>query len=212
MKCPSHDKPLEVFCETCKELICQDCTVRIHRDHDYDVVSDYYPRYCQKLETSLKSVSDNVTAVTNVLTALADRENEIKEQGEVTKEEIHIMVEEMNAALHQSERQLTREVNIVTDSKLQVLSEQKKLAEMILSQLKDCQKFVEQCLEIGSPQVVVSSTKQMMDRMSHVTQQVNIEEFNPREKANLYFKRDFNVIDMLRHIGDIGKQGSINIY
>ena len=104
MKCPSHDKPLEVFCETCKELICQDCTVRIHRDHDYDVDSDYYPRYCQKLETSLKSVSDKVTAVINVLTALADRENEIKEQGEVTKEEIHIMVEEMNAALHQSER------------------------------------------------------------------------------------------------------------
>ena len=48
--------------------------------------------------------------------------------------------------------------------------------------------------------------------MSHVTQQVNIEEFNPREKANLYFKRDFNVIDTLRHIGDIGKQSSINIY
>ena len=57
------------------------------------------------------------------------------------------MVEEMNAALHQSEKQLTREVNIVTDSKLQVLSEQKKLAEMILSQLKDCQEFVEQCLD-----------------------------------------------------------------
>ena len=203
MKCSIHNKPLEIFCGTCEELICHDCIVRIHRDHDYDLVSDCYLKDCQKLETNLNSVSDKVTAVTDVLTALTERENEIKEQGEFIKEEIHFIVEEMINILHQSERQLTREVNTVTDSKLQVLSEQKKSAEMILSQLKDCQEFVEQSLEIGSSQEVVTSTKQMMDRMSHMTEQVNIEEFNPREKANVHFKKDSNIVDTLHHIGDI---------
>ena len=113
------------------------------------------------------------------------------------------MVEEMIDILRQSERQLTREVDAVTDSKLQVLSEQKKSAERRLSQLKDCQEFVEQSLEIGSPQEVVTSTKQMMEHMSHVTQQINIEEFNPREKADVYFKKDSNIVDSLHHIGDI---------
>ena len=203
MKCSTHNKPLEIFCGTCEELICHDCTVRIHRDHDYDLVSDCYPKHCQKLETSLKSVSDKIIAVTDVLTALTDRENEIREQGEVVKEDIHVMVEEMIDILGQIERQLTKEVNTVTDSKLQVLSEQKKPAERRLNELKDCQEFVEQSLEIGSPQEVVISTKQMMERMSHVTQQVNIEEFNPKEKANLHFKKDSNIVDTLHHIGDI---------
>ena len=41
--CTDHNKPLEIFCETCEELICHtDCTVRKHKDHDYDVVSDTY--------------------------------------------------------------------------------------------------------------------------------------------------------------------------
>ena len=203
MKCSTHNKPLEIICGTCEELICYDCTIRIHRDHDYNLVSDCYPKHCQKLETSLKSISDKVTPVTDVLTALTERENEIREQGEVVKEEIRVMVEEMIDVLRQSERQLTREVDTVTGSKLQVLSEQKKSAEMILSQLKDCQEFVEQSLEIGSPQQVVTSTKQMMERISHVTEQVNIEEFNPREKANLHFKKDSNIFDTLDHIGDI---------
>ena len=204
IKCSKHKKPLEIFCGTCEELICQHCTVRIHKDHDYDLVSDYYPKHCQKLKTSLMSVNDKVTAVTDVLTALTDRENEIREQGEIVKEEIHVMVEEMIDILRQSERHLTREVDTVTDSKLQVLSEQKKSAEMRLSQLKDCQEFVEQSLEIGSPQEVVTSTKQMMKHMSHVTKQVvNIEEFNPKEKANVYFKKDSNIVDTLYHIGDI---------
>ena len=203
IKCSAHNEPLKIFCGTCEELICHDCTVRIHRDHDYDLISDCYPNYCQKLEASVKSVSDKVTAVTDVLTVLADRENEIRERGEFVKEEIHVMVEEMIDILHQSERQLTREVDTVTGSKLQVLSEQKKSAERRLSQLKDCQEFVEQSLEIGSPQEVVTSTKQMMERMSHVTQQVNIEEFNPREKANVYFKKDSKIANRLHHIGDI---------
>ena len=203
MKCSIHNKRLKIFCGTCEELICQDCTVRIHRDHDYDLVSDCYSKHCQKLERSLKSVNDKVTAVTDVLTDLTDRENEIREQGEVIKEEIDVMVEEIINVLRQSERQLTREVDTVTGSKLQVLSEQKKSAETRLSQLKDCQEFVRQSLEIGSSQEVVSSTKQMMDRMSHVTEQVSIEEFNPREKANLYFKKDSNIVDTLHHIGDI---------
>ena len=201
--CSTHNEPFKIFCRTCEKLICHDCTVRIHRDHDYDLISDCYLQRCQKLETCLKSVSDKVTAVTDVLLALTDRENEIREQGEVIKEEIHIMVEEMIDTLCQSEGQMTREVDTITGSKLQILSEQKKSAEMRMSQLKDCQEFVEQSLEIGSPQEVITSTKQMMEHMSHVTQQVNIEKFIPREKANIYFKKDSNILDTLYHIGDI---------
>ena len=203
INCSTHDKPLEIFCETCDKLICQHCIIRIHRDHNYDLVSDYFPKLRQKLKKRLKSVCDKVTAVTDAQTALTDIENEIREQGEVIKEEIHVIVKEIIDVLHQSERQLTIEVDTVTGSKLKVLSEQKKSAEIRLSQLKDCQEFVKQSLKIGSPQEVASFTKQMMKRMSHVTQQVNIEEFESKEKANLHFKKDSNIIDTLRHIGDI---------
>ena len=200
IKCSTHNKPLEIFCETCDKLFCQHCTVRIHRGHNYDLVSDWFPKHCQKLKTSLKSVSDKVTAVKDVLTALTDIENEIREQEKITKEKIHVIVKEMIDVLHQSERQLTREVETVTGSKLLVLSEQKKLAEMRLSQLNDCQEFVKHSLEIGSPQDILTFTKQMMEHMSHVTQTVNIEEFNFKEKADLYFKKDSNIINTLCHI------------
>ena len=203
IKCSEHNKPLEIFCETCQEVICQYCTLRVHKHHDYDLVNAHYPKQHKKLETSLKTVGDNIIAVIDVLTALTDRENEIREQGEVVKEEIHIMVEEMIDVLHQSERQLTREVDTVTGSKLQVLSDQKKSAKTRLIQLKDCQEFVQKSLEIGSPQEVVTSTKQMMERMNHVTQQVNIEEINPREKADVHFMKDSKIVDTLHHLGDI---------
>ena len=203
MNCPNHNKPLEIFCETCEDLICQHCTVRIHRDHDYDLVSDCYPKHCQKLKKHLKPVRESTTAVTDVLISLTNRESDIREQGEVVKKEIHIMAEEMIDIIHQSERQLTREVDAITGSKLQELSKQKTPAEKILDHLKDCQEFVEQSLVIGSPQQLVTSTTQMMKRMTDVTKQVNIEEFIPKEKADIHFIKNRSIFNTLSHIGDI---------
>ena len=74
---------------------------------------------------------------------------------------------------------------------------------MSLSHLKDCEDYVEQSLKIDSPQQVLMSKKQMMERMSQVTTQVNVEEFNPTEKADVRLIKDSKVVKSLHHIGDI---------
>ena len=185
MNCSKHDDPLRIFCETCQELICRDCTVRIHRDHEYDTITDSYHKHHQVLETSLNPVNKLIDSVAIALTDLNNRKSEIKEQGDMVKQEIHLTAEEMIEKIRQSERQLTREVETAVDSKLQVLSGQIKSTEMSLSQLKDCKEFVEQSLKMGSHQQVLMSKKQMMEHMSHVTKKINVEEYNPIEKADV---------------------------
>uniref|UniRef100_A0A1X7SDB1 B-box C-terminal domain-containing protein n=1 Tax=Amphimedon queenslandica TaxID=400682 RepID=A0A1X7SDB1_AMPQE len=110
------------------------------------------------------------------------------------------MVEEMVNVLRQSERKLTEQAKRVTDAKLKVLSEQIKSAEKSLSLLDDVEDYVEQSLKTGSPQQVLRSKKQMMERMSEVTAQINVEELHPKEKADFAFSKD---IRSLHHIGDI---------
>ena len=186
MNCSKHNKSVKIFCETCQELICRDCTVRIHRDHEYDTITDSYHKHRQMLETSLNPVNKLIDRVATSLIDLSNRKSEIKEQGDMVKQEIHLTAEEMIEKIRQSEKQLTREVETAVDSKLQVLSGQMKSAEMSLSQLNDSKEFVEQSLELGSSQQVLMSKKQMMERMSHVTKEINdAEEYNPIEKADV---------------------------
>ena len=87
----------------------------------------------------MKEVSDKVAHVTNILVALADRENEIRAQRESIKDEIHVTVKEINNTLQQ---QLIGNLNEVTGSKLLVLSEPKKSAEMKLSKFEECKESV----------------------------------------------------------------------
>ena len=185
MNCSKHDDPLRIFCETCEEVICGYCAIGDHRNHNCTPIKDSYEKHHKELETSLNPVKKMMDDIINVVTALTKRENEVKKQGDMVKQEIHLMVEKMIEKLRQSERQLTREVETATDSKLQVLSGQKKSAEMSLSRLKDCKEFVEQSLKTGSQQQVLMSKKQMMERMSHVTKEINVEVYNPIEKADI---------------------------
>ena len=202
-KCPSHNEPLKIFCKTCEELICQLCTICIHKDHHCDPVSDCYPSYCTELKTSLKLVSEKISDVNDALKALKERENEIVNHGELIKEDVHLMMEEMINILRHSEKQLIRDVDIITGSQIQTLLDQKKSAETMLNQLKDAKKFVEKSLEVNTPQQVVVSSKQMMMRMNEVTQQVKIKEFNPKKKAIVHFCKDRDIMKTIPNIGTV---------
>ena len=202
--CNDHGKPLDGFCETCEMVICFHCAIRTHKDHEHDLVSDSYPKHYQMLHDSLKPVKRKKEALKKVLSDLAEREGKIKERREGVLEEINGMVEEMIGILRQSERKLTEQVKRVTDAKLEMLSGQTKSAQTSLSLLENVENYVEQSLKTGTHQQVLRSKKQMMERMSEVTTQINLEELHPIEKDDLrLIKVSAETLKSLHHIGTV---------
>ena len=202
--CNDHGKPLDGFCETCEMVICFHCAVRTHEGHKHALVSDCYPKHYQMLHDSLKPVKGKKEALKKVLSDLTEREGEIRERGEGVLEEINGMVEEMIGILHQSERKLTEQVKRVTDAKLEMLSGQTKSVQTSLSLLEDVEKYVEQSLKTSTHQQVLSSKKQMMERVSEVTTQINVEELCPIEKDDLrLIKESAETLKSLHHIGTV---------
>ena len=204
--CSDHGKLLELFCEKCNTVICVNCLAHDHKHHDYDIITDSYTKHCQMLRECLSPVKGKKEALKKVLSALTERESEIRERGEGVLKDIHEMVEEMISVLRQSEEKLTEQAEGVTDAKLKVLSEQRKSTEISLSLLEDVEDYVEQSLKTGSPQQVLGSKKEMMEHMSEVTAQINVEELHPKEKADFVLRKD---IKSLNKIGDIVTYSSI---
>ena len=202
--CNDHDKPLDMLCVTCETVICHYCAIRTHKDHEHALVSDCYPKHYQMLHDSLKPVKGKKEALKKVLSDIAERKSEIRERGEEVLEEINGMVEEMIGIFRQSERKLTEQVKRVTDAKLEMLSRQTKSAQTSLSLLEGVEDYVEQSLKTGTCQQVLSSKKQMMERMSEVTTQINVEELRPIEKDDLrLIKESAETLKSLHHIGTV---------
>ena len=227
--CNDHGKPLELFCETCEKVICHYCAVRTHKDHKYELVTDCYPKHYQKLEESLKPIKGKMEALDQVLSVIAKGEAEIREEEEEVLQEIQSKMEEMINALHQSGKKLTEQVKRVSNARLQGLAEQKQSVENNLKVLKDIEDYVEQNLETGTRQRLLSFMGEMMERINEVVPGINVEELQPieeedfeltesgevsevapginveetLEKDNLQLIKDGEVVKSLHNIGDI---------
>ena len=65
MKCNDHNKSLKVYCETCQQLICRDCTVsKRHRNHDYNPITEAYSKHHQADLTKVKAKVADITTIT----------------------------------------------------------------------------------------------------------------------------------------------------
>ena len=210
MKCSSHGKSLKIYCETCYDLICSDCTVRIHRGHEYDLVNDTYDKHRQIIESSLQPVREQIVVVTEALTTLTHREKEIIHQGETVKQEIHVMIKQIIDLLLQSERKLTEDVDLAVRHKLSMLSQQKRKAETTLGQLTDCFDFVEQGLKVGTPQQVLLAQPQMIDRTNSVIKSFKPQSFQPLEQADIKLVKSEKIEDVHKSIGEVRYSSSMS--
>ncbi|XP_019854475.1 PREDICTED: E3 ubiquitin-protein ligase TRIM33-like [Amphimedon queenslandica] len=85
---PSHDEPLKYYCDTCDESICRDCIMLAHKDHKYNLIADSFTKHKEALEKSLNPVKGKIEGLKKVLSALVEREGEIRERGEGVLEEM----------------------------------------------------------------------------------------------------------------------------
>ena len=71
--CSLHKgKELEIYCETCEELICHNCTVTKHcrPEHKYSLVDDTFEQHKAEIVTSLEPTEKQVGIVNKALEEL----------------------------------------------------------------------------------------------------------------------------------------------
>ena len=204
MKCNDHNEPIKVYCETCQQLICRDCTVsKRHQNHDYNLVTESYPKHHQEIEADLTKVKTKVANVNTAVTNLITREREVTKQGEDVKKQIHTESQLIISLVQQSQRQLVQQVDTAVQQKIQLLTKQREEAETVLKQLKDCEEFVEQSLKVGTQQQILREKQNMVHVMTTVNQDVNPVVFQPIEEANITFTSNHTLVDEYEGIGQL---------
>ena len=145
--CSKHlTKDLDLYCETCEELVCRDCTVRIHREHQYDLVTNVFQKHKEVLVTSLQPVEQQLDKITKSVQHLDTQCQKITEQREVLALNIHKTIQKLQEALEVRKTELISHLDEITQQKLKTLAAQRDQIELVQTQLSSCLSFVKESL------------------------------------------------------------------
>ena len=204
-ECKSHGEPLEVYCDTCDELICQLCTTaKAHHIHEYEPLTDAFPRHQKQIVNSLEQVTIKLAAITTAVRAVETQKGGFLEQVGAVRREIEAIVQQLMQLLQESERQLMRELDQVTDAYIEKISACKKEADIIITQLKSCKEFAEEKLRIGSQQEILVMKRQMVENMAAVC---SLDNLQPLEETRVRFVKSASVLEACRSLGSVVRYG-----
>ena len=205
MECSSHGKPQEVYCDTCDKLICHLCTTgKVHRNHDYEPITDAFPRHQQQIVDILDQVKVKLAAITTTAQAVEAQEGDFLHQVGAVRREIEATVQQLMQLLQESERQLIRELDQVTDAYIEKISARKKEADITIAQLKSCKEFAKEELRIGSQQEILVMKGQMVERMAAVC---SLDNPQPLEETRVRFAKSASVLEACRSLGSVVRYG-----
>ena len=183
--CVKHTgETLKLFCETCEETICRDCTIVDHREHEYNFVADVAEREREVLHILLNKTKDKELAVSNGIQTVQGMKELVQSKVSEVNKEVDEFFDEQVKALEHQRANLKHEV--ITEGKVRVdqLEKQSSVLSSFLAQLKSGVEFTRQALDDGDNVQLLTMKKQFSQRLT----QLNSTKVECKPCRNEYFK------------------------
>ncbi len=186
MTCSKHpERQVDMYCETCEQLICQHCVVRTHRDHDYDLVSESLPKHRDTIVVSLQPLKPLLDTVNQAVAEMDSRSRRLAEQTKSVRKKVQQKVNQLHLALESRKDELLAEVDRIAQENIEYIGKQRESYELTKAQLSSCLEYVEESLRTGTPEEVLSIKKQAVERAQEMVSEFNPEDYKPRPEQTI---------------------------
>lgn len=205
LMCDKHiDMEAKIYCETCSDMICNDCTIRLHRDHNYDLAKDVVHKHKKELLESLEQLKTNQATVENALAIFDTKTQEVTEQRAAVEADIHREIDQLHKLLDQQRVELVANLDMLTQQKLKELAAQRDSVELTQVKMSSCLKYAETGLETGTESEVLKMKRPVMKRVEQIMPELDPHTFQPQTKADIELVTD-NIQKACRNFGEIAR-------
>ena len=203
--CVTHPaKKAKLYCETCDELICRDCIVRVHRDHQYDLVPESFAKQEKVIVDSLKPVGEQIATLERAVESVDTQCAAVVEQKTAVVAEIRTAMVHLQQALKVRETELVGQAEQMAQQKLKTLAAQRDRFELQLGQLRSCQDFVEESRRTCSQGEILRIKSPLVKQVNDLTGSFKPETLALAEQADMRFAHSVpELVKTCQQFGDV---------
>ncbi len=191
-KCSIHKKKLKIFCFDCNKLICRDCTVKDHRDHNIEFNNVAADDKKKQLLEMLKPLKEVKTSLSQSIKDVNKAESEIKTQQNEMTHKIETSFDDLCKILELRKQQLLGKVNRNTEDKIKNLNTQKEKLSIASAEVHSVIDYTEQSVKLCSDDEVMSMHRDIMSKIQTQITESNKQKTDTEisEKADLIVEVD----------------------
>ena len=180
--CSLHKgKELDLYCETCEELICLYCSTSKHcrPKHKYEPVEDIIKRHEGEITASIAPVEEQINTATKMLEQINVQIQDLNDQQNDCESCIQQEIKRFQEMLETRKAELLSQLEQQTQQKMKELLEQKDKVEMAQAQLVSCLSLVKDGARTRSRGELMSAKKALLKQIKEVTHKFDMDKLLP---------------------------------
>ena len=205
-----EDKELELYCETCGELICLKCVIKSgkHHSHDYEEVNVAFEKYKEEITSSLEPMKKQVTTIKKALALIEQCRGEISDQRAAIEDNVHVTFRRLREVLTVRETELIGHLHKTTQRKLKGLAAKSDQIETTLAQLDSCLHFMRESIKAGNESNVLMMKTNTVHQVKELTTPFQQDTLKPNTEADMVFSALADLTAMCQSYGQVFTSGS----
>ena len=146
VKCPDHDEPLIIYCFDCDMLLCRDCTMKDHRDHNFEFCKKAAATTKINLLEKLEPLKTQSSSLSPAVEEVRTTKQELEAERDTVANTIKNSFKELHDILDNRERELLGEAERLVQEKMDRLSVQEKTLSLASAEVQSVVDYTEQCV------------------------------------------------------------------
>ena len=164
--CERHPQELlKLFCRNCEVLVCRDCVLVKHRNHDYSFVDDLVKDEKNKLENvTVKELEMILTSTNEAIAEVKQMRSKVLSNNGASVARLMDTFQEIVDVVSEQKKTLLEEIQQMTQDDLCTLQNQQNDLTNLKEKIEQCRDFTRDALRYGTSSEVMSARKQMLER------------------------------------------------
>ena len=203
--CADHqERELELYCESCEQLICVQCVATEHKGHHCSLLKDVLEKCKEEIKASLTPAKEQLSAVGKASKQVKSHKKEIVDQQATLEAKMRRDTQQLIDIITARTNEDTSKLRRITEEKLRDLDSQGEQLDTIGTQLSSYVEMVLETLTTGTPAKILSIKTAIAKQVKELTTSLQTDTLEPVTQADMEYSISNEVVEVCQNYGAVG--------